>query len=95
MLVFGVVILCTMLPSQAVFTALVSVGGVLNVGAYGLIGLLRFTMTPNLFESTHFNLGKFRKQLYLATALWNAFAFAVSWLGARFDYLIVTFILRS
>ncbi|KAF8503838.1 amino acid/polyamine transporter I [Gautieria morchelliformis] len=76
-LVFGVAILCTILPSQVAFTSLVSAGGVPTIAAYGLIALLRLTMTPNSFKSTHFKLGKFRKPFYLAAALFNGLVVCV------------------
>jgi len=77
MFVFGAALLCTILPSQVAFTSLVSAGGVPTIAAYGLIGLLRFTMTPNSFRNTKFRLGPFRRPFYLVTALFNALMFAV------------------
>ncbi|ETW84621.1 amino acid transporter [Heterobasidion irregulare TC 32-1] len=77
MFVFGAVLLCTILPSQVAFTSLVSAGGVPTIAAYGLIGLLRLTMTPHMFKSSHFYLGKFAMPMYLATALFNGLIFAV------------------
>lgn len=78
MFVFGAVLLCTILPSQVAFTSLVSAGGVPTIAAYGLIGLLRLTMTPNSFKNSYFYLGKLRLPFYLATALFNGLVFAVS-----------------
>jgi translation initiation factor 5B len=83
MFVFGAVILCTILPSQVAFTSLVSAGAVPTIAAYGLIALLRLTMTPNSFKSTHFKLGRFRKPFYLAAAVFNALVLAVSPLDDR------------
>lgn len=80
MFVFGAALLCSILPSQVAFTSLVSAGAVPTIAAYGLIALLRLTMTPNSFRSTHFKLGKFRKPFYLAAALFNGLVFAVSYL---------------
>ncbi|GJJ07777.1 hypothetical protein Clacol_001982 [Clathrus columnatus] len=77
MFVFGAAILCTILPSQVAFTSLVSAGAVPTIAAYALIPLLRLTMTPNSFRSTHFNLGRFRKLYYLAAFVFNTFVLAV------------------
>lgn len=76
-LIFGATILCTILPSQVAFTSLVSAGGVPTIAAYGLIALLRFTMTPNSFQSSYFFLGRFRKLYYLVTILFNGLIVAV------------------
>lgn len=78
MFVFGAALLCTILPSQVAFTSLISAGGVPTIAAYGLIGLLRLTMTPNHFKNSHFYLGKLRLPFYLATTLFNGLVFAVS-----------------
>lgn len=75
--IFGALILCTILPSNVAFTSLVSAGGVPTIAAYGLIGLLRLTQTPNHFRSTKFHLGKFRLPMYAATAIFNALIFSV------------------
>ncbi|KAK7682739.1 hypothetical protein QCA50_014122 [Cerrena zonata] len=63
MYVFGAIMLCTILPSQVAFTSLVSAGGIPTVAAYGLIALLRLTMTPDEFKSSHFYLGRWRKAI--------------------------------
>lgn len=83
MFVFGAVLLCTILPSQVAFTSLVSAGGVPTIAAYGLIGLLRLTMTPNSFKNSYFYLGKLRLPFYLATTLFNGLVFAVSSSSSR------------
>lgn len=75
--VFGAAILCTILPSQVAFTSLVSAGGIPTIAAYGLIALLRLTMTPDEFQSSHFRLGGFAKPFYLCAGLFNALIFAV------------------
>ncbi|KAI0829268.1 hypothetical protein BC628DRAFT_1337291 [Trametes gibbosa] len=77
MFVFGALILCTILPSQVAFTSLVSAGGIPTTAAYGLIALLRLTMTPNDFKGSHFYLGRWRKPFYIAAVLFNALVFAV------------------
>jgi translation initiation factor 5B len=76
-LIFSATMLCTILPSQVAFTSLVSAGGVPTIAAYGLIALLRFTMTPNSFQSSYFFLGRFRKMYYFAAVLFNGLIVAV------------------
>ncbi|KAJ7590559.1 gamma-aminobutyric acid transporter [Mycena floridula] len=75
--IFAALILCTILPSQVAFTSLVSAGGVPTIAAYGLIALLRFTMTPDEFQSSAFRLGRFKKWFYGAAVLFNGLIFAV------------------
>ena len=77
MYIFGAAILCTILPSQVAFTSLISAGGIPTVAAYGLIALLRFTMTPDEFKSSHFYLGRWRKPFYFVTVVFNALVFSV------------------
>jgi translation initiation factor 5B len=77
MYVFGAVLLCVILPSQVAFTSLVSAGGVPTICAYGLIALLRLTMTPNNFQSSYFRLGKFAKPFYIVAVLFNGLVVAV------------------
>src|ERR1700722_18110391 len=76
--VFGAFILCTILPSQVAFTSLVSAGSVPTIAAYGLIALLRLTMTPNKFQHSHFRLGRWAKLFYICAVLFNGLVFAVS-----------------
>lgn len=78
---FGAAILCTILPSQVAFTSLVSAGGVPTIAAYGLIALLRLTMTPGRFKSSHFKLGRFAKPFYAAAIVFNGLVFSVSVYG--------------
>jgi amino acid transporter len=75
--IFGAVILCTILASQVAFTSLGAAGSVLLIAAYGLIALLRFTMTPNNFQSSYFRLGKLAKPFYLCVVLYNGMVLAV------------------
>ncbi|KAJ7133530.1 amino acid transporter [Mycena epipterygia] len=75
--VFAAALLCTILPSQVAFTSLVSAGGVPTIAAYGLIALLRLTMTPNDFQASHFRLGAFAKPFYASAVFFNAIVFAV------------------
>ncbi|XP_006459793.1 hypothetical protein AGABI2DRAFT_184341 [Agaricus bisporus var. bisporus H97] len=77
MYIFGAAILCTILPSQVAFFSLVSAGGVPTIAAYGLIALLRLTMTPNNFKQSYFFLGKYRRLCYLVAALFNGLVVAV------------------
>ncbi|KAJ6622561.1 amino acid transporter [Mycena sp. CBHHK59/15] len=74
--IFAAALLCTILPSQVAFTSLVSAGGVPTIAAYGLIALLRLTMTPNDFQSSHFRLGAFAKPFYAGAVFFNAIVFA-------------------
>ena len=64
-LLFSGTILCTILPSHP------------TIAAYGLIALLRLTMTPNSFQSSYFFLGRFRKLFYFVTVLFNGLIVAV------------------
>jgi amino acid transporter len=75
--VFGAAILCTILPSQVAFTSLVSAGAIPTIAAYGLIPLLRLTMTPNHFQSSHFRLGRLAKPFYVCAVFFNGLIFAV------------------
>ncbi|TBU27707.1 amino acid transporter [Dichomitus squalens] len=77
MFVFGAFILCTILPSQVAFTSLISAGGIPTTAAYGLIALLRLTMTPNDFTNSHFYLGRWRIPFYISAVLFNGLVFAV------------------
>lgn len=77
MYIFGACILCTILPSQVSFTSLVSAGGVPTIAAYGLISLLRLTMTRGRFKSSYFYLGKFGVPFYACAAVFNAIVFSV------------------
>jgi translation initiation factor 5B len=83
MYIFGAVLLCTILPSQVAFFSLVSAGGVPTIAAYGLIALLRLTMTPNNFKHSYFFLGKYRRLFYLVAALFNGLVVAVSFLYSK------------
>jgi translation initiation factor 5B len=77
MYIFGACLLCTILPSQVAFTSLISAGGIPTTAAYGLIALLRLTMTPDDFKSSKFRLGPFAKYFYVAAVFFNAIVFAV------------------
>lgn len=75
--IFGAALLCTILLSQVAFTSLISAGGVPTIAAYGLIALLRLTMTPNHFHTSHFHLGRFAKPFYVCAVLFNGLIFSV------------------
>ncbi|KAE9399098.1 hypothetical protein BT96DRAFT_994218 [Gymnopus androsaceus JB14] len=75
--IFSALMLCTILPSAVAFTSLVSAAGVPTIAAYGLIALLRFTMTPNEFRSSHFFLGRYAKLFYVCAFMFNGLIFAV------------------
>jgi len=76
--IFGALLLCTILPSPVAFFSLISAGGLPIVAAYGLIALLRLTMTPELFKTSKFYLGHFRKPAYVVAILGNGLICAVS-----------------
>ena len=75
--IFSAVVQCTILASQVAFTSLMSAAIIPTVAAYGLIPLLRLTMTPNHFQSSHFRLGRFAKPFYVCAVLINGLLFAV------------------
>ena len=64
-------------PQLFAFTSLISAGGVPTTAAYGLIALLRLTLTPDDFKSSHYFLGKWRKPFYFSAVIFNALIFAV------------------
>lgn len=77
MYVFGAVLLCSILPSEVAFFSLISAGGVPTIAAYGLIALLRLTMTPDEFKTSKFALGRWAKPFYVCAVLFNALVFSV------------------
>jgi translation initiation factor 5B len=77
MFVFAAVLLFSILPSQVAFTSLISAGGVPTIAAYGLIALLRLTMTPHAFKTSHFYLGRWAKPMYVCAVLFNGLVFSV------------------
>jgi translation initiation factor 5B len=76
MYVFAACLLCTILPSQVAFYSLVSAASIPATASYGLIALLRLTMTPNDFKSSRLKLGRFAKPFYAAAVLFNAIILA-------------------
>lgn len=71
------ILLCAIIPSAAAFTSLMSGGVVPLIAAYGLVALLRLTVTPNEFRNTKFRLGRAKKLLYAISAIFNAVLFVV------------------
>lgn len=59
------------------FTSILSAGTVQLMAAYGLIALLRLTVTPNAFQDSKFHLGRARKLMYAVSVVMNAIFFAV------------------
>jgi len=78
MYIFAAALLCTILPSQVAFFSLISAGAVPTIAAYGLIALLRLTLTPNNFKNSYFFLGRYRRLCYVAVAVFNALVVSVS-----------------
>lgn len=77
MYIFGALLLLVILPSNVAFTSLISAGGVPTIAAYGLISLLRLTLTPKAFKGSHYYLGKFGPPMYLISTVFQALVFAV------------------
>ncbi|KXN84214.1 Eukaryotic translation initiation factor 5B [Leucoagaricus sp. SymC.cos] len=75
--IFAAALLCTILPSQVAFFSLISAGAVPTIAAYGLIALLRLTLTPNNFKNSYFFLGRYRRLLYLVAVIFNAIVVSV------------------
>lgn len=91
MLIFGVLMLCTIIPSEVAFYSLASGGSNPSTASYGLIALLRLTMTPNEFKGSKFYLGKWRKLFYICTVLFNGLMFAVSAVIFLIDFKLMNF----
>ncbi|KAK2462762.1 hypothetical protein APHAL10511_005280, partial [Amanita phalloides] len=88
---FAAAVLCAILPSQVAFTSLVSAGGVPTIAAYGLIALLRLTMTPKGFNKSYFYLGRHRRIFYVVAVLFNTLVFAVMISPFTFPVTAATF----
>ena len=71
------ILLCTILPSMAAFTSIISAATVQLIASYGLIALFRLTMTPNAFQDSKFHLGRARKLMYAVSMVMNAIFFVV------------------
>ena len=85
-LVFSATLLLSILPSQVAFTSLTSAGAVPTIAAYGLIALLRLTLTPHAFKTSHFHLGRWARPMYLSTVLFSGLVFAVR---VNFTFLLL------
>jgi amino acid transporter len=90
----GAAILFTILPSQVAFTSIVSASGVLIIAAYALIALLRLTLTPNSFKSSHFHLGKLAKPFYVCAMLFNGLSVVVCRPLCPFVFSLRVFIVK-
>ncbi|EFQ34806.1 hypothetical protein CGRA01v4_01678 [Colletotrichum graminicola] len=79
LVVWGVasIITCTILPSSAAFTSLVSAAGVPSAAAYGLICICRLFLTPNHFPKPAWSLGRWSKPFQAISVLWNGWVVAV------------------
>jgi translation initiation factor 5B len=77
--IYSSLLLCSVIPSSVAFSSLISIGCVPLSATYGLIGLLRLTMTPNGFRSTKYPLGLLAKPFYLVSAIFGAVMVAVSY----------------
>jgi translation initiation factor 5B len=77
MYIFGALLLLVILPSNVAFTSLISAGGVPTIAAYGLISLLRLTLTPKAFKGSYYYLGNFGPIMFLIATVYQAVAFAV------------------
>ena len=71
------ILLCTILPSMVAFTSILSAATVQLIASYGLIALLRLTMTPNAFQDSKFHLGRAHKLMYAVSMVMNAIFFVV------------------
>ncbi|KDQ12509.1 hypothetical protein BOTBODRAFT_417470 [Botryobasidium botryosum FD-172 SS1] len=84
-------LICTILPSTAAFTSLLSGGIAPLVASYGLIALLRLTMTPTDFKMSRFPLGRASTLFYFGSAAFNAWLFAVNVAPYSFPVAAETF----
>lgn len=75
-LVFGSLLLCTILPSSVAFTSLVSAGAVPTISAYALIPICRALFTSGRFQHTKFSLGRLAIPCYIIAASFNLLLFA-------------------
>ncbi|CAK7270419.1 hypothetical protein SEPCBS57363_004091 [Sporothrix epigloea] len=68
---------CTILPSAAAFTSLVSIAAVPSSAAYGLIALGRLVLTPNTISAPAWSLGRLSKPFQVVTVIYNAWVVAI------------------
>jgi len=74
---FCAALLCTILPSNVAFTSLISASALLILTPYGLVALLRLTVTRDKFEDSSFYLGRFRHLIYAIAFIFTGFLFAI------------------
>lgn len=74
---FSALLLCTILPSTSTFTSLMSAGATPIMASYGLIALLRLTVTPGKYLDAPFSLGKFRLWFYAIAVVFDGFIVTV------------------
>lgn len=77
--IYSALLLCSSLPSAVAFSSLISIGCVPLAATYGLIGLLRLTVSSGKFRRTKFPLGYFAKPFYFCSALYGGVMVAVSY----------------
>jgi len=79
LVVWGVssIITCTLLPSSAAFTSLVSAAGVPSAAAYGLICFGRLFLSDKEFPKPAWSLGRWSKPFQALALLWNTWVVAV------------------
>ncbi|KAB5591379.1 Amino acid permease [Ceratobasidium theobromae] len=75
--IYSALLLCSSLPSAVAFSSLISIGCVPLAATYGLIGLLRLTVSSGKFRRTKFPLGYFAKPFYFCSALYGGVMVAV------------------
>jgi amino acid transporter len=68
--VLAALLLCTILPSSVAFTSLISAGSVPSVAAYGLIALLRLTITRGRFDHARWSLGRWSTPFAVVSVVW-------------------------
>ncbi|KAH9978204.1 gamma-aminobutyric acid transporter [Lactifluus volemus] len=90
-LIFSATLLLSILPSQVAFTSLTSAGSMPIIAAYGLIALLRLTLTPHAFKTSRFHLGRWARPMYLSTVLFNGLVFAAMMSPFYFPVTVDTF----
>ncbi|ODN81104.1 hypothetical protein L202_03198 [Cryptococcus amylolentus CBS 6039] len=74
---FAGLLLCTILPSGAAFTSLISAAATPTISAYVLIAFCRLFVTPDGFKNSKMGLGGLAKPFYVITIVWNLVLFAV------------------
>ncbi|KAL8292848.1 hypothetical protein RQP46_000542 [Phenoliferia psychrophenolica] len=70
-------LLCSILPSAAAFTSLVSAGAVPTIAAYALIPILRLVFTRGAFAEAKWSNGRFSIPFCIVAAVFNTFLLTV------------------